>query len=146
MKVVWSRGMCPPVWPRTQSSILFPCAQLGLQMFGWLCAVMSGTSSAASLGFLSTEWLSVNGVNFLSIQKFPGNKLSLFCLLTSWKILFCLKTILFKEWYFMQQKNLVQPALEANFSSAVCLGSREAVVSVLSSIRTKCIENVHYIV
>lgn len=46
----------------------------------------------------------------------------------------------------MEQKNLVQPALEANFISAVCFGSREAVVSVLSSIRIKCIENVHYIV
>lgn len=46
----------------------------------------------------------------------------------------------------MEQKNLAQPALEANFSSAVCLGSREAVVSVLSSIRTKCIENFHCIV
>lgn len=46
----------------------------------------------------------------------------------------------------MEQKNVVQPALEANFSSVVCLRSREVVVSVLSSVRTKCIENIHYIV
>lgn len=138
MKVVWRREMCPSLslvsikLPRSPVAHPLSVCTTGVADICILCSITPVTSLAASVRFLSQEWLSVNGVSFLSIHKFLDNKLSLFCLLVSWKILFCLKTIVFVEWCLWKRR-VAQTVLEGSFSSAICLRRREVVVSVLGS-------------